>query len=45
MEKDGTKEGGMPNKEMLVITTSRSLLWEIYVDGLLTRRVQGSKLF
>jgi len=32
MEKDGTEEGGMPDKEILVITTSHSLLWELYVN-------------
>lgn len=32
MEKDGTKEGGMPDREILVITMSHLLLWELYVD-------------
>lgn len=33
-EKDGTEEGGTPDKGILTIMmTTRSLLWELYVDG------------
>ena len=32
MEKDGIMEGGMPNKQILFISTSRPQLWELYVD-------------
>ena len=32
MEKDGIMEGGMPDKQILFISTSRPQLWELYVD-------------
>jgi len=44
MEKDDTEEGDMPNKEILMIITSRSLLWELYVDGVANQKGLGIRI-
>ena len=33
MGKDGTEEGSMLDRGIMVVTTSRSLHWELYLDG------------
>ena len=44
MEKDDIEEGDMPNKEILMIITSRSLLWELYVDGVANQKGLGIRI-
>ena len=44
MEKDVIMEGGMLDKQILFISTSRPQLWELYVDGAANRKGSGIRI-
>ena len=44
MEKDVIVEGGMLDKQILFISTSRPQLWELYVDGAANWKGSGIRI-